>query len=97
MGVATEGGAHDSPVEREASTSGLASMRVPAYRLLWFGGLFTFGAVPMQSLARAFLAFELTGRNSALGLVLFALGVPMLVVTPFGGVCLLYTSDAADE
>jgi len=61
-------------------------MRVPAYRLLWFGGLFTFGAVPMQSLARAFLAFELTGRNSALGLVLFALGVPMLVVTPFGGV-----------
>lgn len=93
VGVATRGDAHADPPHdgdqsnaADQSTSGMASLRIPGYRRLWFSGLLTFGAVPMQGLARAFLAFELTGRNSALGLVLFGLGVPMLLVTPFGGV-----------
>ena len=63
-----------------------ASLRIPEYRRLWFTGVCSFGAIPAQSIARGFLAFELTGRNSALGLVLLAMGVPMLVMTPIGGV-----------
>lgn len=67
-------------------TDTFASLRIPAYRLLWLTGLCSFGAVPAQSIARGFLAFELTGRNSALGIVLLGMGVPMLVMTPVGGV-----------
>lgn len=40
----------------------------------------------MQSIARGFLAFDLTGKNSALGIVLLGMGLPMLVLAPMGGV-----------
>ena len=63
-----------------------ASLRIPEYRRLWLTGVCSFGAIPAQSIARGFLAFDLTGRNSALGLVLLAMGVPMLILTPVGGV-----------
>jgi MFS family permease len=39
-----------------------------------------------QTIARGWLAFELTGSNAALGGVLLAFGVAMLVSTPWGGV-----------
>src|SRR3712207_2987055 len=39
-----------------------------------------------QTIARGWLAFELTGSNAALGGVLLAFGVAMLVATPWGGV-----------
>ena len=63
-----------------------SSLRIPTYRRLWLAGLFTFGAVAMQTTVRSFLAFDLTQRNSALGLVLLAMGVPMLIFTPIGGI-----------
>ncbi|MDJ0769989.1 MAG: MFS transporter [Ilumatobacter sp.] len=67
-------------------TDTFASLRVPDYRRLWIAGLCSFGAVPMQGIARGFLAFDLTGKNSALGLTLLGMGVPMLLLTPVGGV-----------
>ncbi len=63
-----------------------SSLRIPTYRRLWLAGLFTFAAVAMQTTVRSFLAFDLTQRNSALGLVLLAMGVPMLIFTPVGGI-----------
>lgn len=63
-----------------------AALALPEYRKLWIAGLLTFGAVPMQSIARGFLAFDLTGKNSALGIVLLGMGLPMLVLAPLGGV-----------
>lgn len=63
-----------------------ASLRIAEYRRLWIAGLLTFGAVPMQSIARGFLAFDLTGKNSALGIVLLGMGLPMVVMAPLGGV-----------
>jgi MFS family permease len=63
-----------------------ASLHIRHYRRLWLTGLASFGAVPIEAVARGYLAFELTGRNSALGLVLLGLGVPMLLMTPVGGV-----------
>lgn len=63
-----------------------ASLYIRDYRRLWLTGLASFGAVPIEAIARGFLAFELTGRNSALGLVLLGMGLPMLLMTPVGGV-----------
>src|SRR5690606_14166069 len=46
----------------------------------------SFVSFQMQMIARSWLAYELTGSNSTLGLVMFGMGVPMLVLTPWGGV-----------
>ena len=39
-----------------------------------------------QSVVRAWLAFKLTGSEFALGMVMFAVAVPMLFIAPIGGV-----------
>ncbi len=58
----------------------------PSYRLLWTGTLFSFLGMQMQLVARGYLAFDLTGQNTALGAVMLAFGVPSLVFTLWGGV-----------
>jgi MFS family permease len=63
-----------------------AALEVPTYRLLWYGGVFSFLAVQMQMVARAALAYDLTGSNGSLGIVMFWFGLPMLLCTPIGGV-----------
>jgi MFS family permease len=40
----------------------------------------------MQVIARGYLAYDLTGKNSALGGVMLAFGVPQLVLGLWGGV-----------
>lgn len=40
----------------------------------------------MQVVARGYLAFDLTGKNSALGAVMIAFGIPQLVLGLWGGV-----------
>ncbi|MEO1062242.1 MAG: MFS transporter [Actinomycetota bacterium] len=76
--------AEPTPPSRWART--FSSLELPEYRRLWFAGALSFAAMPMQAVARGFLAFELTGTNSALGLVFLGMGLPMLIATPFGGV-----------
>ncbi len=56
------------------------------FRTLWIGGLFSFMGVQMQFFLRGILAWELTERADALGLVYFIFGVSLLVSTPLGGV-----------
>lgn len=56
------------------------------YRFLWAGGIFSFLSVQMQFIARGWLAFDLTGSNKGLGAVYLGFGVPMLLLTPWGGV-----------
>jgi MFS family permease len=56
------------------------------FRLLWLGTLFSFLGMQMQVIARGFLAFELTGSNSALGGVMLAFGLPQFLLGPWGGV-----------
>lgn len=76
------GGAGDpGPVD-----GAFASLYIRDYRRLWLTGLCSFGAVPIEAIARGYLAFELTGSNGALGLVLLGMGLPMLLMTPVGGV-----------
>lgn len=63
-----------------------AAMGIPAYRRLWWGGIFIFLASQTQQVARGWLAYELTESNKALGGVIFGFGVSLLVATPFSGV-----------
>ncbi|OUW33644.1 MAG: hypothetical protein CBD32_01665 [Actinobacteria bacterium TMED172] len=63
-----------------------ASLRIPTFRLFWWGGVFSFLGVQMQFLLRGLLAWDLTERESGLGVVYLAFGVGLLVCTPLGGV-----------
>lgn len=56
------------------------------FRLLWIGTLFSFLGMQMQVVARGYLAYDLTGKNSALGAVMLAFGVPQLLLGLWGGV-----------
>ncbi len=63
-----------------------SSMANPAFRGLWWSGVFAFLAVGMQITARGWLAVELTDSNASLGSVMLAFGGGMILATPFGGV-----------
>ncbi len=53
---------------------------------MFFGTLFSFLGMQMQMIARGFLAYDLTGKNSALGGVMIAFGAPQLILSLWGGV-----------
>lgn len=60
------------------------ALDVPAYRILWWGTLFSFIGMQMQQVARGYLAFDLTRSNTALGGVMIAFGVPQLILSLYG-------------
>jgi MFS family permease len=62
------------------------ALRFPAYRLLFVSSTLMFFAINAQQIARGWLAIELTGTNAGLGGVFLAFGLPMLVLSPVGGV-----------
>ncbi len=74
-----------TPVRRQRVDT-FASLRVPAYRVLFTIGALGFVATQAQAIARGWLANELSGSNTGLGGVFMAFGVPMLIATPLGGV-----------
>ena len=68
-------------------------LRGGTYRWLFVSNMAFFLAMQSQALVRGFLAFRLTGSEFALGSVSFAVAVPMLLVSPLGGVL----ADRADR
>src|SRR5215207_10451424 len=64
----------------------LAILRIRPFLVLYVNAAVVFLGVMAQTIARGWLAFELTGSNAALGGVLLAFGVTMLIATPWGGV-----------
>lgn len=80
--VSAASGSADQP----ARNSTFSSLQVPAYRTLFFAGSASFMAVQMQFLLRGVLAWDLTEREGALGLVYLCFGLSMLIATPLGGV-----------
>ncbi len=62
------------------------SLENAQYRMLWTGTVFSFFGMQMQIVARGWLAFDLTGQNTALGAMMLAFGAPSLVFTLWGGV-----------
>ncbi|MDA0256508.1 MAG: MFS transporter [Chloroflexi bacterium] len=55
------------------------------YRVLWVSTLFSFTAMQMQQVARALLAWQLTGSFGAVGAVTLSFGLPMLLFSLVGG------------
>ena len=63
-----------------------AALAEPNFRILWVGSLFATLAFMMMFVTQSFVAFELAGTNSAVGIVSLGVGVTMLILGPFGGV-----------
>ncbi|GMU40806.1 MAG: MFS transporter [Chloroflexota bacterium] len=63
-----------------------ASLRVRDYAWFSAGNAAFFLAMQMNFTLRGYLAYELTGAASALGILALSLAMPMLFAGPFGGV-----------
>lgn len=72
--------------ENPGKSDAFSSLKVPEYKILWWGGLFSFMAVQMQFLLRSLLAWDLTESEASLGQVYLFFGLSMLIATPLGGV-----------
>lgn len=55
------------------------------YRFLWVSSAFSFTGMQMQQIARALLAWHLTGSYGAVGAVSLAFGLPMMLFALVGG------------
>ena len=64
----------------------LGLLGIRPFLVLYVSASVVFLGVMAQAVARGWLAFQLTGSNAALGGVLLAFGVAMLLATPWGGV-----------
>ena len=62
------------------------ALRREGYRWFWFSGLGMTASQGVQQLAVAWLVLDLTDSAGQLGLVIFAQGVPMAIVSFYGGV-----------
>lgn len=62
------------------------SLSVPDYRWLWLGTAASFMSMQMQEVARGWLVYDMTGSPLALGVVVGAWGLPMLLLSAIGGV-----------
>ena len=56
-----------------------------AFMLLWLGSLCSFIAFFTSNVVQQVVAFELTGENTSVGLVVFGRGLAQLVLGPVGG------------
>ena len=63
-----------------------AALEHKQFRWLFASNVVFFLAMSGQGIVRAWLAFELTDSELALGLVSFTVAVPMLLIAPIGGV-----------
>ncbi len=61
-------------------------LTITQFRRVFLSNFAFFMAMGGQGIARAWLAFQLTESEFALGLVSAAVGLPMLLLSPFGGV-----------
>jgi MFS family permease len=63
-----------------------SSLSIPNYRTLWLGTSVAFLAFMMSSIVQSIVAFDLTGKNGAVGVVALGMGIATIVISPFGGV-----------
>jgi MFS family permease len=62
-----------------------AALDLRDFRVLWIGTALSGLAFMMSMTAQNVVAFDLSGNNRAVGLVMFGQGVAMLFISPFGG------------
>lgn len=56
------------------------------YRTLWIGTTIAFLAFMMSMIVQSIVAFDLTGKNGAVGVVALGMGIATIAIAPFGGV-----------
>jgi len=79
----------NAPAQAAAKTGASRTFAAFAHRnyVLWFGGqLVSLAGTWMQSIAQGWLVYQISHSDFALGLVGFAGAIPILFITPFGGV-----------
>ena len=62
-----------------------AALSIRNFAVLWVGSLTSFTAFFMSTVVQSIVAFQLTGRNSAVGIVLVGQGLSSLLLGPLGG------------
>ena len=62
-----------------------SSFRIPAYRWYWAGNVLVHITFLLQAVALGWHMLEITGSPFQVGLVAFAYGTPLLLVSPFSG------------
>lgn len=65
--------------------SSFTALRNRPFAILWVGGLSYITAFFMSTIVQAIVAFDLTGQNSAVGIVLLGNGLASALLGPFGG------------
>lgn len=60
-------------------------LRDRQFRLAFIGTALAFFAFGMMNVVQGVVAFDLTGKNSAVGFVFLGMGIPMLILGPIGG------------
>ncbi|MCC7363037.1 MAG: MFS transporter [Dehalococcoidia bacterium] len=74
------------PGGRERGASPLAALRHREFRWIFASNTFFFFAMNGQFVVRSILAYELTKSELALGAINLVVAIPMLLLSPFGGV-----------
>lgn len=67
-------------------SSPFASLQHQQFRWLYASNILFFLAMNGQFIVRSILAYDLTGSKVALGMINLVVAIPMLIVSPFGGV-----------
>jgi MFS family permease len=70
---------------RRRLTGTFAALRVRPFRVLWIGTWLAFIGFFMSTVVQSVVAFELTGANRDVGLVIFGQGLMMFTLGPLGG------------
>ena len=81
--MATLAHAPSSGVKKSKMTSALHS---PNFRLYFFGQIVSISGTWIQNIAQGYLVFQLTKSELWLGIVACATGLPVILMTPVGGV-----------
>ena len=68
-----------------ANRSPFTVLKHPQFRLLFLGSALAMVAFGMMQVVQGVVAFELTGKNGAVGFVSLGQGISMLFLSPVGG------------
>lgn len=79
-------GARPLGAPRPGFRAALAALENTQFRWLFASNIAFFLSMQGQMLVRSMIAYELTGSPLALGMINFAVAIPMMLVSPFGGV-----------
>jgi predicted MFS family arabinose efflux permease len=70
---------------REGPGSTFYALGSPAYRMLWLNASLMLTALHLGFATHNVVAYDLTGKNSSVGIISFGIGSAILVATPFAG------------